>query len=484
MHFLHSTLKFLLLLFEVVMAFNLIILVHELGHYWAALWRGLKVEKFQIWFGPRLWKKTINGVQWGLGSIPFGGFVALPQMAPMEMLEGKSPDGTDRRSLPPVKPLDKIIVAFAGPLFSFLLALVCAFGVWKVGRPVNSQEVTRVVGWVDPKMPAAAPGGLRPGDEILEVDGNPVQGFGGMTEGIVARVAMSEGKEVVFKIRRPGVDGTMNVSITPETPKKTGWFERSEIRQVGVAPQAPAKLKGVLPNSPAELGGLHPGDRLIEIDGQPIYHPAAITDRIEAKPDEPLALTVTAADGSNRRVVSIKAVKPLKSAEGKPMLGIVWGDDDSAPAYPTPVEQIKKAGTTVFKTAAALLSPRTKINASQLSGPVGIGGLFYDLLLEPQGWKLVLWFFVVVNVNLAIFNLLPLPILDGGHITLSLLEWIRRRAVSPRFLEVIQTGFAVLILGFMLYITIIDVRSRKDASPREAKPPPEVVFPPPAAAQP
>ena len=91
----------------VILIFNVIIFVHELGHFWAARWRGLKVERFQIWFGKPIWSKTHNGVQYGLGWLPFGGFVALPQMAPMEAIEGKN---TNDKPLPPVKPIDKIIV--------------------------------------------------------------------------------------------------------------------------------------------------------------------------------------------------------------------------------------------------------------------------------------------------------------------------------------------------------------------------------------
>ena len=109
-------LKVIFILLEVLALFNLLIFVHELGHFLAARWRGLKVERFAIWFGKPLWKKEINGVEYCLGCIPAGGYVSLPQMAPMEVIEGKSDQV--RADLPPVSPLDKIIVAFAGPLFS------------------------------------------------------------------------------------------------------------------------------------------------------------------------------------------------------------------------------------------------------------------------------------------------------------------------------------------------------------------------------
>src|SRR5258705_11407112 len=110
-------LKILFILFEVLVLFNILIFVHELGHFVAARWRGLKIDRFAIWFGKPIWKKTLNGVEYCLGSIPAGGYVALPQMAAMDAIEGKT-EGK-QEPLPPISVADKIIVAFAGPPFSF-----------------------------------------------------------------------------------------------------------------------------------------------------------------------------------------------------------------------------------------------------------------------------------------------------------------------------------------------------------------------------
>src|SRR6266487_1473767 len=132
--------RVILIVFEVLALFNLLIIVHELGHFLAARWRGLVVERFGIWFGKPLWQKTINGVVYCLGSIPAGGYVALPQMASMEVIEGKSEQ--PEQKLPPISALDKIIVAVAGPLFSFGLALAFAAVVFVIGRPVSEIETT------------------------------------------------------------------------------------------------------------------------------------------------------------------------------------------------------------------------------------------------------------------------------------------------------------------------------------------------------
>src|SRR5438876_9503964 len=136
--------RVILVIIEVLVIFNLLIVVHELGHFLAAHWRGLYVEKFGIWFGKPLWKKKINGVQYSLGSLPFGGFVALPQLAPMDIIEGKA--DVDRARLPKISALDKIIVAIAGPFFSLLLAICFAAIGWAVGHPVGEADSTTVIG--------------------------------------------------------------------------------------------------------------------------------------------------------------------------------------------------------------------------------------------------------------------------------------------------------------------------------------------------
>src|SRR6476659_6396165 len=164
-----GTLKIILISLEALLLFNLLIGVHELGHFLAAKWRGLKIDRFAIWFGKPIWKKKIGGVEYALGWAPFGGYVALPQMATMEAIEGKS-ESSDQ-PLPPISPLDKMIVAFAGPLFSFLLALFFAVIVWQVGKPVASADDEPTLGWVQPDGPAWN-AGLRPGDKILAIDGH------------------------------------------------------------------------------------------------------------------------------------------------------------------------------------------------------------------------------------------------------------------------------------------------------------------------
>src|SRR5689334_9575737 len=197
-----SVLKPVLVAIEVLLLFNLLIFVHELGHFLAARWRGLKVDRFAIWFGKPIWKTKINGVEYALGTIPAGGYVSLPQMATMEAIEGKGE--SSGQPLPPISALDKIIVAFAGPLFSFLLALAFAVVVWGVGRPVNGDDNSTKIGWVDPEGPGWN-AGLRPGDEIIEIDNYPVRHFVPPAQDSVTwRIITSQGTTIAIKYLRDG----------------------------------------------------------------------------------------------------------------------------------------------------------------------------------------------------------------------------------------------------------------------------------------
>src|SRR5207248_1330354 len=217
--------RFIFVVLEVLILFNLMIVVHELGHFLAARWRGLYIERFGVWFGKPLWKKTINGVQYSLGSLPFGGFVALPQLAPMDIIEGKA--DVDRARLPKISALDKIIVAVAGPMFSLLLALCFAIVVWTVGHPVSEADSTTVIGYVMPDSPAEK-AGLKPGDKILSVDDKPVRRFMGMNDSVSWDVVRSEGKKISVKFQR--ADKVQTVWVEPYKAETRGW-RRKSIRQ-------------------------------------------------------------------------------------------------------------------------------------------------------------------------------------------------------------------------------------------------------------
>src|SRR5947209_14334969 len=270
--------RVILVILEVLVIFNLLIVVHEVGHFLAARWRGLYVEKFGIWFGKPLWKKKIDGVQYSLGSLPFGGFVALPQLAPMDIIEGKA--DVDREALPPVSALDKIVVAIAGPFFSFLLAIVFATIVGVAGYPVSESDMSTTIGYIMPESPAIK-AGLHAGDKILEVDGKPVTRFLGMNDSVSWAVVRSEGETVPIKFERQG--NTETVDVEPYKAATRGW-RRKPVRQLLILPAETPIIDKVEPNSPAAAAGLRKGDIIRAINGQKIYNPAALSEQTKDHP--------------------------------------------------------------------------------------------------------------------------------------------------------------------------------------------------------
>ena len=531
--------RVVLILLEVLVLFNLLIVVHELGHFLAARWRGLYIEKFGIWFGKPLWKKTINGVQYSLGSLPFGGFVALPQLAPMDIIEGKA--DVDRAKLAPISALDKIIVAFAGPLFSFGLAVLFAIIIFAIGRPVSESEATTTIGYVMPDSPASR-AELKPGDKILAVDGQPVSRFGGMgADSISWRIVSSEGSTIPITIARD-VDGkteTRTVEAKPIVPQTKPWM-RKALRQIEILPAETPLVAKVEPESPAAKAGLKANDLIVAINGQRLYHILGVADFIRNHPGEPLTFTVerdgkeialqfnpgdpsiasvfkdgpadraglkqgdvivavdgrkiasslaisdyikqhagqpvaiTVQRGAEQRTVNVTPEVPLN--ETTPRIGISWDEDYGMilDAYgklhithPSPFEQIRAGTLSIFNTVGAIASPKSDVRLQHMSGPVMMLRVYYVMFENKEGWRMALWFSVVLNVNLALLNLLPIPVLDGGHITLALVEAARRRPVNIRVLEVVQTACAILIIGFMVYIAFFDVQDlfggRRDA---------------------
>ena len=442
----------ILLIIAVVISFNVMIFVHELGHFLAARWRGLKIDKFQVWFGKPIWSKTINGVQYGLGWIPAGGFVALPQLAPMDAIEGES---SSTEPLPPISPIDKIIVAIAGPIFSLLLALTIGLVVWGAGKPQDTIHATQI-GYIKKDSPAEK-AGLQLGDTILAINGKAIRGFVGGLDCITENIVLSEGREILFTVQRPGESQPRTIVSSFET-MPTKWYQRRALRQVGISYTNPATVDAMLSHSPAEKAGLKKDDQIVAVDGTQIWSTPQFSQLIEAGNYK--EITASVKRGAETLDIKITPAKPLTPADAKPMLGIAWNTDgivDSHLVYPDPIRQCKDSVKMMVATLGALISPNSGIGVDQLSSPIGIAKAKFDILKTENGWRRLLAFLVIINVNLGIFNMLPFPVLDGGHTMLALMEMVARKPVKARVLEYVQSACAMLLISLFLYISSKDI---------------------------
>jgi regulator of sigma E protease len=243
----------------------------------------------------------------------------------------------------------------------------------------------------------------------------------------------------------------------------------------------PPKVASVFKDSPADRAGLKEGDAIIAIDGQKMVSTLAISDYIKQRAGRPVAFTLQRGD----KQLTLNVTPEVPENDTTPRIGIAWDDDYGIVldafgklqlVHPSPVEQIRAGMMSIFNTIGAIASPKSDVKLQHMSGPVMMLRIYYVMFESREGWRMALWFSVVLNVNLALINLLPIPVLDGGHIVLALVESVRRRPVNMRVLEIVQTACAVLIIGFMVYIAFFDVQdlfgSKREGPKFPAKPTP------------
>ncbi len=424
----------------VLFLFNLTIFIHELGHYLVGRRRGAKIDRFAIWFGPALWSKKIDGVEFRLGCIPLGGYVAFPQLA-MEEVEGKSEIPAEE--LPPLKPRDKIPILFAGSIANILLGIVVACVIWVVGIPRESSYADLKIGYVPPQS-LEWQAGIRPGDKIVTINGKIVTDWDEVTQ----HVALSLSEKVQIGNERNG--SLQTIEIIPEKDSFLK-FRRLRLERTYTPMVDQCQL-----DSPAEKAGIQAGDHFLELDGKKIFGKEHMIELVEARANKTVPLVVLRNGIQKVFEITPKIEKNSKKARIGILFSMEFDDQNKVTVYPTPWNQIVKSLLLMVDTLNALLHTRTTgVGVKDLSGPLGIGTVLYRSI--ELDFRLALYFLVLLNINLAVVNLLPIPVLDGGHIVFSLIEQIRKKPLNQKFMEVTQTTFIVMLLGLMLYVTYNDL---------------------------
>ena len=484
-------------LFVALFALGFTIFIHELGHFLAARRRGLVITRFSVGFGPKIFGWTRNGVEYRLSAIPFGGYVALPQLADMGRLEGADRDRVEEEDpekvettevqaawkdfeeeedeqskpapLPKISYADKMIVSVMGAVFNVLLAFALSSVLWFFGYDVSDAQLTTKVGYVADTVerwnPLVGEGeevtgpakkaGILPGDEILAVDGAEVQDFMDIQNRIVTGKQQNAQGRRLLNLTILRNNQKQNIEVYPEV-----WGSE-EIRVIGIGPKETFFIGELSPDMPAVQAGLQVGDQPVAIDEKPIYSFAQLVTELENR-EVGQAVNLTVRKGGEqgeKKTYSLTPVEKEILQAGIPTTRRLIGftpEFKIVTTYPNPLHLIYSRVKDMYLTLSGLVSPASDVKLRNMSGPVGI--VNHLSIFAKIGFKKLLWFVVFINVNLAILNLLPIPVLDGGHMLFATIEKLRGQPLPLAFLERAQMLFVALLFSFMLYVTFFDVQ--------------------------
>jgi regulator of sigma E protease len=411
---------------------GVLVFVHELGHFLAARRVGVRVITFSLGFGPKILKFTRGDTEYCVSIIPLGGYVKMA---------GENPD--DQRSGLPDEFLSKtkwqrFQVLIMGPVMNILLAVIVSAVVLAQGAHVAAyRDEAPVVGVVERDSPAER-SGLMAGDRILTVGSDRVDTW----EDLLIRVATKANRSIVLTALRNG----QNVTVTV-TPEAEG---RLEVGRLGVLPANTHPIvDSVIAGGPAEAAGLKAQDVVLTFDGEPMVFRSQLITAISESGGKEVEITVQRGE----ETVTVRATPVQRGSRG--MMDMYLGDRVKS-FTPGPIEAVKlsveeniESSGLIFRTLGGLFTGETSVR--QLQGPVGIAQLSGESAAE--GWIPLFSLMAMLSINLGILNLMPIPVLDGGHILILLLEGIARRDFSRRVKEqMLLAGFVVLM---MLMVTVI-----------------------------
>ncbi len=421
----------------ILLLFGATIFVHELGHFLVARRCGMVIEVFSIGFGPAIWKKKYNGVIYKIGIIPFGGYVALPQMDPSG--PGDKTAEEKKQDLPRIAPWKKILVALAGVTGNMIFAFFLAYLVFWIGKPSAPHERNCILGFVSTNSAAYAQG-LRIGDEIVAVDSEAIRNWDDLTLACAIR------QSVRLSVKFDGGEKSINV------PTEKNWMGVWAVDGIGWMNSC--SVASVVAGSSADKAGIESGDTILSLDGQKLYSREHMISLVTAARDRTMEAVVRRGDGE----IKVNVTPGYDEKTKRALIGVVFNTMDfdyDMVVHPRPGSQIRDSATMIFRLLRALVTPREAKAASQaIGGPVAILVMYWWTV--QNSFMLALWFTMMLNVNLAIINLLPIPVVDGGHIMFSLWELITRRPISARIVNLVMNAFAGLLIGVFLMLTYRD----------------------------
>lgn len=412
-------------------ALGVVVFVHELGHFWVARRKGIIVDVFSIGFGPKIAAIVRGSTEYRISWIPFGGYVKFRG----DEIEGESDVCSIEGGFYAASPMVRTLSCVAGPvmniLFGFLLYCVIA----AVGKPVLKMETTTVVGSVLEKSPAME-ADIRPGDRILRVNGKNVTGW----KELVNVLALSTSDEIRLQVERDGNELTFQV--LPRMDPEHG------IRRIGIYPMEEIVIGSVLEGTPAERAGLQGNDRILSLEGKPVYQWDTLVSEIGDSEGKILKLGIE----REGNPLEMEVVPEANEKLGRASIGFIRRYE-FVTIHPNPFGQVWKDIRNIFLTLNALF--KRKVSAKGLAGPIGIIHIMGTY--ASIGFVYFLSVLALISVNLGVLNLFPIPVLDGGHILLNTLEQFRGRALTRKTMIRIQNVFVVIMVSLILLITYNDV---------------------------
>ncbi|MDD5598177.1 MAG: site-2 protease family protein [Victivallaceae bacterium] len=520
----------------VIFFLGLCVFVHELGHFLTAKFCGLHVNAFSLGF-KKAWGKTVNGVDYRIGWLPFGGYVDIPQIDSTEV-----PHTADGKELPPAKPVHRLLSAFAGPFFNIIFGFALGCVVWYIGVPQDSPKMREITvasidkagpeykaglrendrifkingktffctwkefvfktiltlgevkldvkrggrklavsyipeqnphapetmkfekmpwPYFEPKIPIemfpekdspAAKAGMKPGDTIVSINGIRIENY----DIFFAIINYSRGKTLNLVVNRDG----KNIELAPIIPvlHKEAMEILKDVYRIGVFFEpgtAPLKVLMASPGSPAMRAGIRPGDIFEKLNGKATPDFDVFRELLKPLKDTPFTLQVKR--GAKTLDIKLAAEQQKIYSIGVSLIIL---------DHPTPWQQFVNVldmsyrslcGLGVFfMNKAGATKTQSAIKPSNLSGPIGLAKTLYRSV-QAGSINFGLYFVVLLSFALAVFNLLPLPVLDGGHMTLALIEIIIRKPIHEGVVKVITVIFVFILITLMIYVSYFDI---------------------------
>jgi regulator of sigma E protease len=428
---------FVIAVVSVGVVLGFMILIHEWGHYAAAKLLGVRVEVFSIGFGKRLLGFRRGETDYRISAIPLGGYVKMSGENPMDERTG---DPGEFLSHPR---WHRFIIAIAGPAMNILLAIGLLTGVYMVHYeyPIYLDQPA-VIGWIEEDSPAAKLG-LQPGDKIVHIADVEDPTW----EQVEPKVELSPNQPLEISVQRG--DQTFSRTITPEA------YGVSQIGFAGWDPKRSLEVTELEPNMPAEKAGVKVGDYIVALDGKPVIALGAMIEQLKQTKSKPIELTVsrngeqktftiqpvlTDVQGTTQQAYRIGIGSlPLKVGRMSPIAALNRSLDDN-----------KKTSLLILELMEKLV--QRKMSIRTIEGPIGIGRAAGEAA-QAKGWTPLLALTSAISLNLGIFNLLPIPILDGGVILLLFVESLMGHDISLRIKErIYQAAFVFLVLFAVMVI--------------------------------